>query len=200
MINFGALGQWKVIAPPGLTGTGRIRRFQERTVRRLGEVAEQIASETNEELRAVVESTYTEGTGALADTLQYRVNKSRDEINVEFVAGTRHVVYLTALAGQPTASPGHKIPRAGKGVRFFWKNPLQGGAPGVYSFRSVKWRTRQGRGDVMSQVLSAGALRFQRAMIAAHEAALVEFVQNELQLNTRSTRVGVTAGSGIPPQ
>lgn len=83
-------------------------------------------------------------------------------------------------------------------LRFYWKNP-PGGGSGVYAFRRVHWRTRIGR-DVIAETLSAGAQQFQQAMIAEHDAALVDFMQNELQLDTRSTRVSVRSGSGIPPQ
>lgn len=193
MINAG-VGQWRVLAPAGLTETGRIRRFQNRTVQRLGQLAQQLAAETYEELVSAAESSYQEGSGTVASTLQYRVVTNRDEITVEFTSGARHIVYLTGLAGGAFNPQGHVIrARNARQLRFFWKNPIGGGAPGVYAFRQVHWRTRVGR-DVLGEVLSAGAQRFQRAMIAAHDAALLDFVQNDLQLNTRSTRVGVTAG------
>lgn len=189
------LGQWRILAPAGLTQTGRIRRFQSRTVERLGQLAQQLAAKTYEELVSAVETSYQEGHGTTADTLQYRVTRSRDEITVDFVSGARHIVYLTGLAGGAFQPQGHIIrARNAKQLRFFWKNPIGGGAPGVYSFRQVHWRTRVGR-DVIGEVLSSGAQQFQRAMIAAHDAALVDFVQNELQLNTRSTRVGVSSAT-----
>lgn len=198
MIN--TVGKWEVLAPAGLTETGRIRRFQNRTVDRLGSLAQQLAAQTYSELVSAVEGAYQQGEGTVASTLQYRVTRSRDEIAVEFVSGARHIVYLTGLVGGPFRPQGHIIrARGGRMLRFFWKNPMGGGSPGVYAFRQVHWRTRVGR-DVMGEVLSSGAQTFQRAMIAAHDDALVDFVQNELQLNTRSTRVGVSASSGIPPQ
>jgi hypothetical protein len=195
------VGKWNVLTPPGLTGTGRIRRFQERTVARLRATAEQIAAQTYQELITGVDNIYREGSGELASTLQYRVDATRDGVEVTFMAGTRHLVFLTALAGQPLMSPGHKIPRlaSSRGVKFFWKNPPGGGGAGVYSFRQVNWKTRFGR-DIMAEVLSDGAQQFQRAMIAAHDDALVEFTQNELQIDTRSARVSTGGGSGIPPR
>jgi hypothetical protein len=194
MINIG-FGQWRTIAPPGLSQTGRIRRFQNRTVQRLGQVAQQLAARTYQELVSVVESSYQEGEGTLAGSLQYRVTTSRDEISVEFVSGARHIVYLTGLVGGAFNPQGHIIrARNARQLRFFWKNPTGGGAAGVYSFRQVHWRTRVGQ-DVIGQTLSAGAQEYVRAMIAAHDDAFVEFQQNELQLSTRSTRVGVTTNS-----
>lgn len=191
MINF--IGQWNVVPPAGLTDTGRIHQFQNRTVQRLGDMGESIASDVFTQLLQAVEAAYQEGSGAVAQSLQYRVERTRDGVSVEFSAGTNHLVYLTALAGQPFSPQGHIISaNSAKKLRFYWKNPIGGGAPGVYAFRQVHWRTRVGA-DVMTDVLSAGAQAFQRAMIGAHDAALVDFVQNELQLNTRSTRVGVTS-------
>lgn len=196
----GWVGKWELLAPRGLTETGRIRQFQNRTVERLGLVAYEHAAYTLQELRAAVEAAYTQGSGEVADSLDYRITATRDGIQVEFLVGTNHIVFLTALAGRPYRSPGHVIrAKSTRTLRFFWKSPTGGGAPGVYAFRQVHWRTRAGR-DVISDVLSEHAQQFQRAMIAAHDDAFAQFAQNELQLKTRSTRVGVSAGSGIPPQ
>lgn len=162
---------------------------------RLKTAAENIAEETFQRLRAVVASTYQQGEGTLASTLQKRVFASREGVGVEFSAGGRHLVYLTALAGAGFASPGHFIPHNGRS-RFYWRNPLHGLPPGMYSFTSKRpafWKPRLGRGDVMADVLGAGAQRFTETMIREHETALVEFVQNDLAPVTRSPRVNVAA-------
>jgi hypothetical protein len=202
MINFGgSLGRWEVLAPPGLTDTGRIRRFQDRTVARLKATAEQISDDTLQSLLQGIAATYREGEGTLLRTVQKRVIAGRDGVSVEFLAGGRHLVYLTALAGEPFPSPGHFIPHNGRS-RFYWKHPLHGLPPGMYSFNAQKpafWKTRQGR-DVIAERLGAGAQQFTNAMIREHEAALVEFVQNDLAPVTRSPRVNVASGSGIAPQ
>lgn len=201
MINGAFVARWEVLAPPGLTDTGRMRRFQDRTVQRLQARAEQISDDTLKSLKAGIAATYREGEGTLLRSVQKRVVASRDGISVEFVAGGRHLVYLTALAGEPFPSPGHEIPQRGKS-RFFWRNPLHGLPSGVYTFtpqRPAQWKTRRGV-DIIAERIGAGAQQFTQAMIREHEAALVEFVQNDLAPVTKSPRVNVTQGSGIPPQ
>lgn len=190
------VGTWQILPPPGLTDQGRIRRFQDRTVQRLQQAAQSVADDTFAQLRSIVLGTYREGEGTLAATLQHRVVASRDGVSVEFSAGGRHIVYLTRLAGQPVASPGHFIPTRGGRSRFYWRNPLHGLPPGMYSFTSQRpafWKPRQGRGDVIADVLGAGAQRFLETMIREHDRALVEFVQNDLAPVTRSPRVNVAA-------
>ena len=187
------VGSWETLPPPGLTDTGRIHRFQNRTVARLQAAAETIAQQTFNQLLRTVQATYREGSGDLAASLQYRVEATRDGVNVEFTGGTNHIVYLTAVAGAPIASPGHFIPHVGRS-RFYWRNPLYGKSPGMYTFmaqRPAFWRPRRGAGDVISDVLGAGAQLFTRTMINEHERALVEFVQNDLAPVTRSPRVNV---------
>lgn len=201
MIPFGTIGRWEVLAPPGLTDAGRIRKFQDRTVARLNAVAEQISDETLASLKAGIAATYREGDGTLISTVQKRVVATRTGISVEFSAGGRHLVYLTALAGEPFKSPGHFIPHTGTS-RFFWKHPLHGLPPGMYTFshqRPAFWRPRNPN-DVIAERLGAGAQLFTNAMIREHQAALVEFVQNDLAPVTRSPRVNVASGSGIAPQ
>lgn len=197
----GALGHWEIVPPPGLTDTGRQKRFYEKTIARLQTKAQEISSRTFAQLQQGVRETYTEGEGTVASSLQYRVQRTPTGISVEFMAGGRHLVFLTALAGEPIASPGHFIPQQGRS-RFFWRNPLHGLPPGMYSFTPQKpafWRTRQGR-DVITEVLNTGAQQFAQAMIAENNRALVEFVQNDLRTPSKSPRVNVTAGSGIAPQ
>lgn len=197
----GAFGTWEIVAPPGLTDSGRIRSFHQSTLDRLRAVAEQYAGRTFQKLLAGVEETYTEGEGTVLGHLQYKVERTANGIQVNFMGGGRHLVYLTALAGEPFPSPGHFIPKAGVS-RFYWKNPLYGLPEGMYRFtraRPAFWRTRQGR-DVITEVLSEGAEQFSQAMIAEHRSAVVNFVQNDLRAPSRSPRVNVAAGSGIPPQ
>jgi hypothetical protein len=190
------LGHWEILPPPGLTDAGRIRRFQDRTVARLKQRAHEIAEDTYRSLRAGVAATYREGEGTLYNTLQKRVIATRDGVSVEFTAGGRHLVYLTALAGEVALpSPGHFIPQSGRS-KFYWSNPLYGLSPGFYTFPNKKgkpafWRTRQGR-DIIAERISIGAQQFTQSMIREHEAALVEFVQNDLAPVTRSPRVNVT--------
>lgn len=197
---YGAIATWRVLPPAGLTDKGRIRRFQDRTVARLSEQTRAIVEQAYTELLAGIESIYTEGTGELAGTVHVQYKASRDGISVDFVAGTNHLVYLTGLAGVAPFNPeGHMIyPRRAKRLRFFWKNPLHGmGPPGVYEFgkRGVQWKTRRGV-DVMGNIMGDYANRFQRAMIATHETALTEFVQNELQNVTRSPRISIGSFNG----
>lgn len=204
MINFGLVGEWKVLPPPGLTQAGTFHRFQERTVQKLSQSAARVSQDVFSRLQRAVASTYREGEGTLYNSLQYNVKSTRDGVSVEFMAGGRHLVYLTALAGEPFASPGHFIPNGGRS-RFYWKNPLYGLSPGIYTFPNRKsapafWRPRQGRGDVIADVMGAGAQQFVQTMIKEHETALIEFVQNDLAPVTRSPRVNVAAGSGIAPQ
>lgn len=199
MIN-GTLGYWEVLPPPGLTDEGRIRRFQDRTVQRLQARANELSANTEQALISAVLANYREGEGTVASTIQRRVTATRDGISVEFTAGGRHLVFLTAMAGLPFKSPGHQIPQRGRS-RFFWARPLHGLPPGMYSFTPEKpamWKTRR-EGDPIADVLGAGAQAFTQAMIREHEAALVEFVQNDLAVATRSPRVNVAAGSGISP-
>jgi hypothetical protein len=189
----GTIGVWQINPPPGLTDTGRIRRFQDRTVARLKDRALEIARPAFEELVRTVESTYTEGTGNLAENLMYDVQATRDGISVAFgVAGdVPEVVFLTALAGLPVASPGHWIaPRNAPKMVFFWKNPPGGSGPGVYAFRTpVFWRPRAEAGDVIAEVLGSHAVRFEQEMVRAHEEAVLEFQQENAEQSTRSTRV-----------
>lgn len=199
---FGAVGVWSVIPPAGLTGTGAIKRFQDRTVERLQAAAKGIAAETFDQLQATVRDFYQEGSGELLSTLQYQIEATRDGVEVVFLAGTNHLVYLTALAGEPTASPGHYITKHGAGkLRFYWKNPLQGGPPGVYGFRTVEWRPRRtGGADVIGQVLGQGQQRFERVMLDTHQRALLEFIQENAEPATRSTRVSISTENIIGPQ
>lgn len=199
---FGPVGIWTVAPPAGLTQTGAIRRFQDRTVQRLQEAARGIAQPTLEQLQATVREFYQEGSGELLSTLQYRIDATRDGVDVSFLAGTNHLVYLTALAGEPTVSPGHWITKHGQGkLRFFWKNPPGGGGPGVYGFRTVEWKPRRtGGADVIAQVLGRGAAMFERVMIDTHERALVEFIQQNAEPATRSPRVSISTENIISPQ
>lgn len=197
----GPLGTWTMLAPAGLTSTGRIRQFQDRTVQRLQGLAQEVAAPVFAELQQVVEQNYREGTGELAGTLQYKVTASRDGVEVSFSAGTNHVVYLTALAGNPTTSPGHWITAHGSKLRFFWKNPTDGGKSGVYAMKRVFWKPRlTGGRDVIGDVLLRGAQTFEQKMIRAHEQGLVQFVQENAQPATRSPRVTAFTGNDIPPQ
>lgn len=199
---FGPIGIWSVLPPAGLTQTGAIKRFQDRTVQRLQEAAQGIAAKTFEELQKTVAEFYKEGTGELLSTLQYRVEATRDGVEVAFLAGTNHLVYLTALAGEPVASPGHWITKHGQGkLRFFWKNPPGGEGPGVYGFRTVLWKPRlTGGADVIGDVLRVGQAQFERVMVDTHERAVIEFIQQNAEPATRSSRVGISTENVISPQ
>lgn len=189
MANFGSpLAGWSVLAPGGFTDTGKIHKFQERTVARLQAQANEIASAAFLDLQRGVEETYQQGSGELVRSLQYKVTATRDGVQVEFSAGGRHLVFLTALAGLPFASPGHMIESHRSGLRFFWKDPPGGDGPGVYHMPRVFWHTRFGR-DVMSEVLSDHAVRFEQEMIKAHDTALIEFLQEGYEPMSKSPRV-----------
>lgn len=207
MFNAGWVGQWQVVPPPGLTDTGLVHRFQNRTVARLRLLASDLADKTLSELKNVVEQTYQEGEGITAGSLAWRpINTGTDEsgrtgFGIEFVGGGRALVFLTALAGLPYPSPGHYIPQNGVS-RFYWRNPLHGLPPGTYTFFPQKpafWQPRQRRGDVIARTLGAGAQQFAQAMIAENNRAVVELVQNDLRNTSKSLRVNVAAGSGIAP-
>jgi hypothetical protein len=178
MLNSQPLAGWAVFAPDGFTATGKIHKFQQGTVERLQAQANEIASAALADLLRGVEETYQQGEGTLASTLQYTITADRTGVVVQFSAGGRHLVYLTALAGEPEASPGHFITgHRRNGLTFYWKDPPSNmGSPGVYSMPQVWWRTRFGR-DVLSEVLSDHAVRFEQDMLAAHDRALVEFLQ-----------------------
>lgn len=182
------LAGWSMLVPAGLTQTGRIRKFQQRTVERLQVQANEIAQAAFFDLQRGVEETYQEGSGELAASLQYKVTADRNGVRVEFSAGGRHLVYLTALAGMPFASPGHEITSHRSDLTFFWKHPTEGGPAGVYRMPRVFWHTRFGR-DVMSEVLSDHAVRFEQDMLRAHDTALIEFLQEGYEPMSRSPRV-----------
>lgn len=189
MFNFTPIAGWNVLAPAGLTNTGRIRKFQQRTVERLQQQANEIAQAAFLDLQRGVAETYQQGEGTLLGSLQYKVVADRDGVRVQFSAGGRHLVYLTAMAGEPFPSPGHYIEGHRGGLRFFWKDPPGGGGPGIYHmFRPVFWHTRMGR-DVIAEVLSDHAVRFEQEMISAHDTALVEFLQEGYEPVSRSSRV-----------
>lgn len=197
------LGYWEVHAPAGLTDTGRQQRFYAKTLTRMQERANAIGNQTFSRLKIIVESTYQEGSGVTKESLQFSgAQRTPRGITMEYTGGGRAIVFLTALAGLPYASPGHYIPQSGRS-RFYWKNPLHGLPPGFYAFPSRNgpafWQPRQHRGDVISNTLGAGAQQFTQAMIAENNRAVVEFVQNDLSVYTRSPRVNVAAGSGIAP-
>lgn len=196
------IGYWEVHAPLGLTDTGRQQRFYAKTLTRMYDRANSIGNQTFSRLKVIVESTYQEGVGTTKGSLGYDIKKNPQGISIQYTAGGRAIVFLTALAGLPYASPGHYIPQSGRS-RFFWKNPLHGLAPGFYAFPSRNgpafWAPRQHRGDVIANTLGAGAQQFTQAMIAENNRALVDFVQNDLSVYSRSPRVNVAAGSGIAP-
>lgn len=199
----GAVASWEILPPAGLTQTGRIRQFQNRTVERLEQRSEQLARDALAELKAEVAATYKEGSGTVGRTLQYRVTASRDGVQVDFLAGGRELVFLTGLAGEPFRSEGHVIPlgggHRGRYLRFFWKNPPGGDPPGVYRMQEVHWRTRQGR-DVIAEVLRDHAVRFEQEMVRTHETALIQFVQENAQPATRSPRVSAFRENQIGPR
>lgn len=199
---FGPIGVWSVLPPAGLTQAGAIKRFQDRTVERLQAAAQGIAAKTFEELQKTVADLYQEGSGELLSTLQYRIEATRDGVEVVYLAGTDHLVYLTALAGEPVASPAHWITKHGQGkLRFFWKNPTGGGGPGVYGFRRVEWKPRRtGGADVIAEVLGVGQQQFERVMLDTHQRAVLEFIQQNAEPATRSSRVSISTENIISPQ
>jgi hypothetical protein len=195
MINW--VGKWEVTAAPGLTDTGAFHKLQTETVSRLKSLGNTYVGRTLETLKATVETTYTEGTGVTKQSLRVRSTGSSDQgFGFEFLAGGRALVFLTAMAGLPIASPGHLIPHAGVS-RFYWRS--QGRWAMFTPQHPAKWRTRQGR-DVITEVLNAGAQQFAQAMIAEHNTILVNFVQTDLRTPSKSPRVNTAAGSGIEPQ
>lgn len=200
---FGPIGVWSVLPPAGLTQGGAIKQFQDRTVEKLQAAAQGVAQRTFEELQATVAEYYQEGSGELLSTLQYRVEATRDGVEVAFLAGTDHLVFLTALAGQEKPSPGHWITKHGAGkLRFFWKNPPSGmGGPGVYGFKTVDWRPRRTGGtDVIAEVLGMGQAQFERVMLDTHQRAVLEFIQQNAAPATRSSRVSISTENIISPQ
>lgn len=177
------------------------QKLQRETLYHLKALGSAHAERTFGLLKSGVQQTYTEGEGVTADSLQMHESNTQSGFQIEFLAGGRALVFLTAMAGLPFASPGHLIPQQGTS-RFFWRNPLHGLPPGMYSFtpnRPAFWQTRQKR-DVITEVLNAGAVAFGQVMIAEHNRILVNFVQNDLQNTSKSPRVSVEAGSGIEPQ
>lgn len=176
---FARLGTYKIIAPRGFTDTGRLHKFQTRTVSKLADAASRLRDELNVSLYEVITQSYTEGTGTMAETTKASLKAtSRDRVEVEVVTGAAHAVYLTAYAGLPFPSPGHKIPRAPGYLRFFWKSGPQGA--GVYQFfnRQVNWRPHNiaPGSDPVGEVLSYYADQFQSVMLRTHDTALADFV------------------------
>src|SRR4051812_45653582 len=147
------IGYWVVRAPAGLTDTGRQQRFYAKTLARMYDRANGIGNQTFGRLRAIVSSTYEEGSGVTERSLGYNIQKSPQGLSIQYTGGGRALVFLTAVAGLPYPSPGHYIPQTGRS-RFFWKNPLHGLPPGFYTFPSRNgpafWQPRQHRGDVIA--------------------------------------------------
>lgn len=178
------LGAYRVIAPRGLTDTGRIRRFQTRTVSKLVEQAVRFRDDLSATLYQVIQASYTEhedlNTGqSMADTTKAVLGRTtRDSLEVDVVTGSAHAVYLTAAAQGGSPGVGH-VEEAHSGYMiFFWAHPTDGKPPGIRRFKRVAWRPHNipEGDDPIANLLSDYTKRFQDVMIATHGTALVEFV------------------------
>jgi hypothetical protein len=177
----GDLGSYKVFAPRGFTDTGRIHRFQTRTVSKLAEQMVHFRDDLNASLGQVIEATYTEGEGTLAATTTAKLGRTtRDTSEVVVTTGAAHAVFLTANVPGGAAGAPHDIYAANaRSLRFYWKSPPAGVGPaGVYHFKHVLWRPHNiaPGADPIADVLSYYAGVFQRVMLTTHDTALTEFV------------------------
>lgn len=174
------LGTFRVFAPQGLTDSGRIHRWQTRTVSKLAEAAVGFRDDLNAALYEVIKTSYTEGEGTFAETTKARLGStSRDQIEVNVYTGAAHAIYLTALGGGQPGTEHDEFAGRQPVMTFLWKSPPAGvGPPGVYQFKHVLWRPHniEPGADPVAQVITYYADRWQSVMLETHGNAMTEFV------------------------
>lgn len=117
----------RVAPPEGRTEfTRKLHRFQESTVDRLGDMAEEVGQQASEELRSRLLQAFNsdDSTGRTADSVKFAVKEDRQKgvsLNL-YIGAFRQVPFMTNLAGGRWHSGPYRIwAQEKKFLNFYWR-------------------------------------------------------------------------------